>query len=678
MDATRLYALRSQLIKARQAYYYGGNSPLSDAEYDALEDQLRAAVPDDPLLQEVGAPVPVDAVLTKARHRIPMGSQNKVNTEAEFRAWYAKSADGVGVHASLKGDGASAAAYYEAGRLKQVISRGDGLIGEDITANAVHFKGLPAFVGDAEGGFTGAVRCEVILTVADWTLVDPLRSKNPRNAGAGIMGRKNSEQARLLSCYAFGLDELQAGSSVEFATENAKIQRLSELGFQVIPNRLCTSADAAIAYFEEVKGHRTDLAFWIDGVVFKVNDLARQAALGETANRPKGQVAWKFDSQGAVSVVESYSISVGHTGALIPTAQLRPVEIGGTTVSSALLNNWDEIARLDVAVGDSVWLIKANDIIPKIIEVRERPAERQPIAMPEVCPVCGSTVARRRNTGGEAGAIVECKNDDCPARAIGKLKRWVKSLDIQGIGETVLLALVERMGIEDASGLYTLRDRAGELADLIVNPEVGKEGLKLGQKRARGIVEQIESRRKLSLVEFLGSLGIERLGQRRVELLCQQAAGALDTLEDWRSGKLRDADFAARVGVPGIGASLQETIDAQAPVIDALLHAGVEVAPFVRLTPTAQAQQLSICITGKLPSGRTKSYYEAGLAQLGVTLADSVTQQTAALVVADPEAKSTKSEKARKLGIPLLNEAQLEQWIATGDTPSEVARKRNS
>jgi len=209
----RINTLRDLILKAKHAYYYSNQPLMSDAEYDALEDELRQLSPTDPVLALVGSPVPPNTMLTKARHAMPMGSQSKVNSEAEFRTWFAKSctADNPAIHASLKGDGASAAAYYQGGRLMQAISRGDGTVGEDITANAMRFKGLPAWAGGstsasssdsngangastndaADSGFTGAVRFEVILTVADWTLIDPARSKNPRNAGTGIMGRKN-------------------------------------------------------------------------------------------------------------------------------------------------------------------------------------------------------------------------------------------------------------------------------------------------------------------------------------------------------------------------------------------------------------------------------------------------------------------------------------------------------
>ncbi|MEN9580702.1 MAG: NAD-dependent ligase LigA [Pseudomonadota bacterium] len=665
---TRIAALRSEILKAKQAYYYGSEPLMSDARYDALEDELRALSPGDPVLELVGAPVPPDNILQKAKHRIPMGSQSKVNSAEEYKTWYEKSAPGAAVQASLKGDGASAAAYYEAGRLQQVISRGDGFEGEDITANALKFKGLPAYAADSDGReFNGAVRFEVILTVEDWGRVDPERSKNPRNAGSGIMGRKNGEQSQLLSAFAFSLDEQRDGESVVFESEEMRIERLKELGFQTLETQLCEELPVALAYFEKVKSGREHLPFWIDGVVFKVNNLAQQEALGTTANRPKGQVAWKFDSQGAETTLLAYSLSVGHTGAIIPTAQLAPVTIGGTTVSNALLNNWDEIARLDVAVGDQVWLIKANDIIPKIVNVLERPPSRRLIPEPTVCPACESLVRRRRNTGGETGAVIECSNADCPAKALGKVKRWVKALDIQGVGESVLRALVEQLGMEDAAALYRLRNSKPALAQLVIHPD---KDLRLGEKRAGTILEQIEQARHLTLVQFLGALGIQHLAARRVELIIQQVGEELGTLEAWRSGKLRDEAFAARAGVPSVGAAICESLEQLSPVIDALLDAGVVITGLgTSVGPAgggaADALQ-AVCISGKLPSGKKKADYEPDLSAAGFRLVDAVTSETRYLVLADPASNSSKAQKALKLGIEVIGEGRLLELIKQG------------
>lgn len=653
--------LRSLILKAKHAYYYSGEPIMSDAEYDALEDELRLLSPDDPVLGIVGAPVPADAMLSKVRHSIPMGSQSKVNSEAEFLAWCLKNEVTV-LHASLKGDGASAAAYYREGRLIQAISRGDGIIGEDITANAIRFKGLPAWIGDGAGaGFTGAVRFEVILTLEDWARIDPAQSKNPRNLCAGIMGRKHGHQAEYLTIYAFDLDEARDGSSVIFKTELEKIQRLATLGFNVIPYERCDSPEAAIRYFNNVVQQRESLPFWIDGVVIKIDDIAQQTALGVTAGRPKGQVAWKFDSAGQETTVEDIVISGGHTGALVPTARLSPVEIGGTTVSNASMQNFDEIARLDVAIGDRVWVVKANDIIPRVIRVTHRPDDRRLITPPERCPFCGGEVGRRKTTDGSEGVIVECRNGGCPKKSSGKIKRWITSLEILGIGDAVLEAMLDQLGMEDAADLYNLRDKRDLLADLEINTELG---IRLGLKRAQSIIDAIEATRTLSLVQFMGSLGIDHLGKRRVELMLKAADGELDTLDAWRSGRLREHDLAEKAGVPNLFGPIQEAIDSLSNVIDRLLAAGVVILPPQRDVPAQESlPRRTLCISGKLPSGKKKSDYASPLELAGIELVDKVVKGLDYLVLADPNSNSEKAQKARKLGIALLGEAELEALL---------------
>ena len=493
------------------------------------------------------------------------------------------------------------------------------------------------------------MRFEVILTVEDWTRIDPARSKNPRNAGNGIMGRKNGHQSDCLTIFAFDLDETRDGQSVDFGTETAKLARLAELGFSVIAHQRCDSADEAVAYFDRIARTRDTLPFWIDGVVFKIDDLARQREMGVTAGRPKGQVAWKFDSSGAETVIEGVVISGGHTGGLYPTAQLAPVEIGGTTVSNVSLANFDEIARLDVAVGDSVWVVKANDIIPKVIRVTARPPGRVAIEIPTVCPFCGCGVRRRLTSGGTEGVMLACHNAACPEKTSGKIRRWIASLDIQGIGDVILDSMIEHLGLVDAADLYTLHQRAAEMAELVTHAE---RDLRLGDKRTASILAAIEATRSLPVGQFLGSLGLDHLGKRRAELMIKGAAGGLDTLADWRSGRLRDPAFAAAAGVPSIGAQIQDGIDAMAGVIDKMLAAGVKVTA----TGTAggaddAALRPSVCISGKLPSGKKKADYEAPLHAAGYQLVDEVGKGLSLLVLADPASNSSKADKARKLGI---------------------------
>ena len=247
--------------------------------------------------------------------------------------------------------------------------------------------------------------------------------------------------------------------------------------------------------------------------------------------------------------------------ACIPTAQLRPVEIGGTTVSNASLANFDEIERLDVAIGDSVWVVKANDIIPKIIRVTDGPPRAGPSWHRQRARSAAAKSAGGAPRGGDDGVIIECRNAECPKKSSGKIRRWIASLDILGIGDSVLEAMLERFELEDAAGLYTLRARAAELADLVINAE---RDIRLGEKRASRILDEIEGTRIANAQPVPGFAGARYLGKRRVELMIRAAGGALDTLADWRSGRLRDTAFAAQAGVPNIGGPIQDGIDAMA------------------------------------------------------------------------------------------------------------------
>src|SRR5690606_14574241 len=257
---------------------------------------------------------------------------------------------------------------------------------------------------------------------------------------------------------------------------------------------------------------------------------------------------------------------------------------------------------------------------------------------------------------------IECQNEDCPKKSIGKLKRWIKSVDIQGIGDSVRYALVEQMGIEDAAGLYTLHQHKHALSALVISSE--KE-LRLGDKRAETILQGVEARRDLSLPLFLGSLGIDRLGTRRVQLLINAAQGRLSTLEDFQSGQLRDPLFAEAVGVPNTGAALQDGIDDMADLILRLRNAGVRVRDGVVESESAPTENSlkSVCISGKLPSGRKKSDYKEALLLSGFQLVDQVKDGLDYLVVADPESVSAKAKKAKKLNIAVISEEALQELL---------------
>jgi DNA ligase (NAD+) len=644
--------LANKILRAKQAYYFSDSPFLTDEEYDQLENQLRVLEPSHPVLAMVGAPVPKGNTLQEAEHLMPMGSQSKVNTESEFRTWWTKS--GIkSIHASLKGDGGSVGCYYQDGRLIQAITRGDGIVGEDITANVARFKGVPLWLSSANGLFNGSVRFEGILTVMDWKIADPTQAKNPRNAGNGIMRRKNGDQSDLITAYAFDIIEYVDGVEFNWETEEDKTKRLVELGFNVLENETFTNVEGAIAYFDSVTERRSGLNTWIDGVVFKSNDVAHQKSLGVADGRPRGQVSWKFQSEGAQSVLIGFEITGGHTGALIPNARFKPVEIGGTTVTNASLANFDEVARLDIAVGDTVWVRKSNDIIPQITHVISRAANRDPIVKPTSCPFCSAGVAHKAKSDGEDGVALVCINPNCPKKTAGKIQRWISSLDIQGIGDAVLDAMVDQMDVHDAGDLYALHKSIDRLAALVINTE---KGVALGEKRAVSILASIDNKRRLSLDQFLGSLGITYLGKRRVEIMMTAAQGDLDSLDQWQAGRLADAEFAKKVGVPEVGAQVQYGIDSVTGLIAKLLANGVEITSRQKQDTTGLK---TVCISGKLPSGKKKSDYAAPLQAKGYLLIDEVGKGLDFLVLADPTSSSTKSVKATKLGVEIISEDRL-------------------
>jgi DNA ligase (NAD+) len=696
MNTTRIAELSKQIAEANDAYYNGRDSGLEDAAYDKLVDELKSLAPGHPLTKSVGAKV-AGASLAKVKHSIPMGSQQKAMNESEFRSWVA-GMDGIfpRMVASLKLDGFSLAAYYKGGILRQVVGRGDGYEGEDLTANALRFKNLP---DNLHHDFTGAVRGEGVMLMDDWKAVDPDQTSNPRNLAAGIGRRKDGTDADRVTFYAFDI----TNKDIDYNTEEEKNTALKWLGFTIAPCETCVTLDKAISYYKGITPEiRAALPFWIDGVIFKVNSLDLQEMLGVTDNRPKGQIAWKFKAEEATSTVEGVEITVGHTGKIIPTAKLRPVQIGGTTVSSVLLCNWEEIARLDVAIGDQVVVIKAGDIIPKIIEVTHRPrgyqlgfnepevGGRRPIAIPATCPVCGGPVGKKKNTGGDDTADLYCLNDECDAKSTGKIKRWIKSLDIKGIGDEVLEALVEKRttkGLPDFPGdkpgtevthseyqfiydpadLYTMAQ--DELAELLVN------GRKLGWKRAKSIIEEVEKTEKLTIDQFLGSLGVKGLGKRKVQLIREawhrvnDKSGYLPEWLDEPRGWFTDPRFGSKIvelapdlGIPGIAGEIQADLDSKRPLIEKFLKFIDIVSPEYPGNPTTgPLAGSSFCLTGTLSKPRKE--IQAAILAAGGAVKDDVATGVTHLVQADASSQSSKSKKAQKLGVKVISEDELNKMM---------------
>jgi DNA ligase (NAD+) len=355
------------------------------------------------------------------------------------------------------------------------------------------------------------------------------------------------------------------------------------------------------AWYEKTHNNRSKLSYWIDGVVVKVNDLDKQSNMGDsTANCPKGQIAVKFLPEGASTVLRQVTWQVGHTGAISPVANFDTVRIGGTNVSNATLCNMDYIDTNDIHINDTILVVKAGDIIPRVQEVEKKSANRITINKPTKCPCCGSKVGHKSNVGGDDSTALYCLNNNCFAVVCGRIEKYVKSLDIQGLGSNVIESLVTELKVETPADLYLLKDIEHKVADLTLS---GGSGVRLGEKRAEKIIEEIEAKRALTLSDFLGSLGIFGLGKRRVVLIQNAVPGLMDNLDDWMGDKL--VKYAVQAGVPNIANRIHDEIVGMEDMIKEFIANGITIEPPKKKNTNPNAK--TYCITGKL--SRPKEYF---------------------------------------------------------------------
>jgi len=558
MDTVKITRLREAIDKAAQSYYRTSHeSQLSDAEYDSLIAQLKAIDPDDERLSRVGIPYSADELREKVKHSIPMGSLDNVQEGIDGFAKWHKDIENSQICASLKVDGSSIRLRYKNGLLVEAVTRGNGEYGELITANVASFKNVPINLNES---VDIDVRGEAILFTEEYKnikakecgcefdLIEEKSRSNPRNIGNGIIGRDDGTDSDKMRFIAFNLH-----TSKSFKTDDQKYRYLKSLGFDVVPHMICDSDAQLMEYYNDILNARSDLPYEIDGIVVSINDNAKQEALVTNQRsrlRPKYAKAIKFPHRSGITLIKDVIISVGHTGAIVPTAVLEQVRIGGVNVEHALLNNWDEIARMDLCIGDTVEVVLAGDIIPKIISVAERGVNRTTIVEPTTCPSCGSITTR--NIRNKEGAVTYCSNKNCSKVAFQKIKKWIggskTGVGILGIGDAILKALWEYKIVKDPADLYTMK--VDDIKDLKMN-DTGR----IGKTRAQQIISNINDSRSISLDVFLGSLGIELLGRRRVKLLQDAAMGQLDCLNDWL-----DYEKLYCLQIDGLGDAIRESI----------------------------------------------------------------------------------------------------------------------
>jgi DNA ligase (NAD+) len=681
----RAEALRREIERHNRLYYVEDAPEITDAEYDVLFAELQRleaehpelATPDSPT-QRVGAP-PLES-FPEVRHRTPMRSLTNAFDEDAVRAFDRRAREAlqsgeIEYAVEPKFDGLAVSLAYREGRLAQGATRGDGQTGEDVTPNLRTVHAIPLHLPRAADTRDLEVRGEVLMFRRDFEALNERQRAagqkafvNPRNAAAGSLRQLDSRvtASRRLRFFAYGVG---AVPGARWRTHAEILDRLRELGFPVVEDRaVVRGVDGLLAYYAKLEAKRDRLPYGIDGVVYKVNRLDWQERMGYVARAPRFALAHKYPAEEQATEVLGIDIQVGRTGVLTPVARLKPVFVGGVTVTNATLHNEDDLRRKDVRVGDTVIVRRAGDVIPEVLAVqRERrtPGTRE-FHMPTRCPVCHSPVVR---LAGEAAT--RCTGGlYCPAQRVGALLHFKgrRAMDIEGLGDKLAEQLVEREMVASPADLYDLQ--VDQLATLE----------RMGEKSARNVIDSIERSRHATLARFVFALGIPGVGEEVAKILARHF-GTLQALlaADWEriatdkeaarkenvKRKRRGEDPVA-VPLEGIGPEIMESVQEflgerhNREVIGRLSdpRRGVRIAAEAAPAPVHAAK--TFVLTGTLPH-MTRDEAKSLIESKGHKVAGSVSKNTD-FVVAGEEAGS-KLERARELGVQVLDERGLKETL---------------
>jgi DNA ligase (NAD+) len=671
----RIARLREEIRRHEHLYYVLAAPEISDQEYDALERELRALEAEFPDLvtptsptQRVGEKPSTE--FPSVVHRVPMLSLDNTYSELELREYEARVVRAIGERpldytAELKIDGLSMALHYEQGRLARAVTRGDGVRGDDVTLNARAIRAIPL---ELLGGSVPAeleVRGEVYLPRSRFEAINREREEaeeepfaNPRNAAAGTMKSLDARvvEKRGLDVFLYQVAHLHgapAGGAGEPRGQWQALERLRAWGLRTNPTtRLCHGLAEVLGFVEEWRGRRDELEYEIDGVVVKLDDFALQQELGSTSKFPRWAIAYKYPAQQAETVVRGISVQVGRTGRLTPVAELEPVFLAGTTVSRATLHNEEEIARKDVRVGDTVRIERGGEVIPKVVAVvvDRRPPGAEPWLAPAQCPVCGTQALR---AAGEVDR--RCPNASCPAQVEERIKHFARreAMDIEGLGDALVHELLARGLVRDFADLYGLRFE--QLAPLFA-PKA-KKGESLG---AKNLLEAIAASRSRELRRLLFGLGIRFVGERAAMLLARhfRSLGAI------ARATADEIDAIYEIG-PAVAGSVHAWFadPANRALVARLEAAGLRVEEPGPAPGALTFQGLQLVLTGTLDS-MSRDEAKAAIEARGGRVTGTVSKKTS-LVVAGREAGS-KLERARELGVSVIDEAEFRARLAAG------------
>ncbi|HLA25094.1 MAG TPA: NAD-dependent DNA ligase LigA [bacterium] len=661
-EARRRVAHLRQAIEQHNYRYYILDAPeVTDAEFDQLMRELREleaqfpdlVTPDSPT-QRVGI-APAEAFAT-VRHRQAMLSLDNVFSDDELQGWAKRVERALGARdvdfvCELKIDGAAVSLTYEDGRFVRGATRGDGVQGEEITANLRTIKSVPLRLKVARPPALLEVRGEVYLSRRAFESINAERQAagrpqfaNPRNAAAGSLRQLDPRitASRPLDIFVYGTG---AAEGLRLRTHDEALGWLREAGFKINPEtRLVHSLDEVAAYVAPWAGRRHELPYEVDGVVVKVNAYGRQAELGATSHAPRWAIAYKFPAEQVITVVRDIEVYVGRTGSLTPVAVLEPVRVSGVTVTSATLHNEDEVRRKDVRIGDTVVVQRAGEVIPEVVRplVERRTGRERRFTMPDACPACGSTVVRP-----EGEAVARCVNASCPAQVLGRLIHFCSrgAMNIDRVGPKLLMQLLEQKLITGPDDLYRLRK------EQLVALE------RMGDRSAQNVLDSIEGSKRTTRARLLHALGIRHVGGHIAELLAAHFRDVEAVMK---------ASFEEIRDVEGIGPVIAESVHLffrQPPnvrLVRNLIALGVRPAAPPRAAKGALAGK-QVVITGTLARfSRTQA--EQAVRDHGGTVGGSVSKKTDLVVVGGEP--GSKLEKAKKLKVKTITEAEFVKLLS--------------
>ena len=664
--AARVAALRNEITRHDRLYFVDAAPEVSDQQYDALLRELRdleAAHPElittDSPTQRVGEQ-PLDG-FEHVTHTVPMRSVDNTYSPAELRDFdnrvrKALDTDDYTYVVDPKVDGVAVSLRYEQGRFIRGATRGDGATGDDITQNLRTLRGIPLTLAGSGWPAVLEVRGEVYWPRPDFEATNERRAaagqerfKNPRNATAGTLKQLDARLVaeRGLRFVAHGFGEIEPPPAVETAVELFSQLRNWSVPTSPLMKRY-DHVDAIIDELETWSQRRFELDYDTDGLVVKVNRLDQRDLLGTTSKAPRWCIAYKFAAEQAETVLEAVTLQVGKLGTITPVAELSPVQLAGTTVKRASLHNFDQVERLGLHVGDTVIVEKAGEIIPQVVNVNEskRPAATRAIERPTACPACGGEVAQD-----EGGVYLRCLNPACPAQVVERLRFFCgrDQMDIEGAGAVMVEMLVKHDLVNSLGDLYRLHEQRDRLVELE----------RVGEKSADNLLAGIEASKRQPLARVLAALNIRHVGANTAELLANHF-GSLDALRAADEESLQTVDG---VG-PEVAGSLRRWLDSEAgqATIADLAAIGINLTQ-----PQAEAGAAARPLAGKIfvVTGSLERYdrkdIETLIKRFGGKATGSVSKQTD-YVVAGAKAGS-KLEKAQKLGVPVLSEAEFEEMV---------------